>query len=304
MHFTQLKYFEAVCSHGSFSRAAEALHISQPSLSVAIKDLEAEFGVILFQRYHKGVSLTEEGEILYTMVRDILTRTDQTEKIMKDLGVGRKILKLGLPPMIGSMFLTRIYKDFCGQYPDVTIEISEDGYQNLKQKLRDGYLDVAFMSHDDTLDSELSSVFLSNLDVVCCIHKDDPMAKRPFVELKELENKPIVLFEDTFFQTVKIKERFQQENVSPRILLQTTQLSTVLNVISHNMAVGFVFAPVLENYPNIIPVPLENRLSIEIGLVYKKNAFPFRYVKEFIACMEKNNPFKSGLRQTGDFTNL
>lgn len=294
MNFIQLKYFEAVYSCGSVSKAAEVLHISQPSLSVAIRELETEFGVPLFHRHHKGVSLTPEGEILLSMGKDILTKVEAAATIMKDLGTGRKILKLGLPPMIGTMFLTRIYQDFCSQHPDVAIEISEGGYQDLKQKLRDGFLDIAFMSHDESLDSDLASVFLSNLEVVCCVHKDDAMAKLPCVKLKDLKNKPVVLFEDSFFQTVKIKERFRQENVKPEILLQTTQLSTLLNVISHNMAVGFMFAPVLENYPDIVPVPLEKKLCIEIGLVYKQSAYPFQSVKHFIDCMEKNNPFGTG----------
>ena len=96
MNFTQLKYFETVCSCGSVSKAAEVLHISQPSLSMAIRELEAEFGVFLFKRHHKGVSLTPEGETLLTLGKDILTRVEATTDIMKDLGSGRKILKTSI----------------------------------------------------------------------------------------------------------------------------------------------------------------------------------------------------------------
>lgn len=293
MNFTQLKYFEAVCACGAVSRAAEMLHISQPSLSTAIRELEMEFGVDLFKRHHKGVSLTPAGETLLAMSKDILTRAEQTANIMKDFGTGCKILKLGLPPMIGSMFLTQIYKGFCGQYPDVTIGISEGGYQDLRQKLKDGFLDVAFMSHDDALDPELSSVFLSKLEVVCCVHKDNPIAKLPVVKLKDLENQPIVLFEDSFFQTAKIKDLFQKERIAPRILLQTTQLSTVLNVISHDMATGFMFRPVLTRHDNIVAVPLEHRLYIEIGLIYKNSGYFSQCVKNFIRYIESTNPFKT-----------
>ena len=297
MNFTQLKYFETVCSCGSVSKAAEVLHISQPSLSMAIRELEAEFGVFLFKRHHKGVSLTPEGETLLTLGKDILTRVEATTDIMKDLGSGRKILKLGLPPMIGSLFLTQIYKDFNGQYPDITIEISEGGYQNLKQKLRDGFLDIAFMSHDDTLDAEFSSVFLSCLEVVCCVHKDNPMAKLPFVSIKDLENKPLVLFEDSFFQTAKIKELFRREKITPNILLQTSQLSTMYNAIAQDMAVGFMFRPVMERYTDVAAVPLSHKFDVEIGLVYKTNEYSALCVKNFISYMEKSNPFKSAQQE-------
>ena len=292
MNFTQLKYFEVICSCGSVSKAAEVLHISQPSLSMVIRELETEYGVFLFKRHHKGVSLTPEGETLLALSRDILTRVEDMTAIMKDLGSGRKILKLGLPPMIGSLFLTQIYKEFCGQHPDITIEISEGGYQDLKQMLRDGFLDIAFMSHDDTLDAEFSSVFLSRLEVVCCVHKDNPMAKLPCVTLQDLEDKPLVLFEDTFFQTTKIKELFRKEKITPSILLQTSQLSTVCNVIAQDMAVGFMFRPVMERYPDIVPVPLDHKFDVEIGLVYKTNAYSALCVKNFVQYMEKSNPFK------------
>ena len=293
MNLTQLKYFVTVCSCGTVSRAAEVLHISQPSLSMAVRELEAEFGVNLLKRHHKGVSLTPAGEMLLAMSKDILSRAENTVNIMKDLGTGRKVLKLGLPPMIGSLFLTQIYRDFCGQYPDVTIEISEGGYQDLKQKLKDGFLDVAFMSYDDTLNADLSTVFLSKLEVVCCVHKDNPLAMEPFVKLEDLRFTPLVLFEDSFFQTAKLKELFQKEKLTPNILLQTSQLSTVLNVITHNMAAGFLFRPVLEHYPDVVPVPLEKGLEIVIGLVYKNSVYPSQCVTNFIRYMESKNPFKN-----------
>ena len=65
VNLVQLKYFQAVCSYRTVSNAAEYLHISQPSLSCAIKELESEFGVLLFRRHHRGMKLTSEGEVLY-----------------------------------------------------------------------------------------------------------------------------------------------------------------------------------------------------------------------------------------------
>ena len=137
MNLTQLKYFQAVCSFRSVSAAAEYLHISQPTLSASVKELENEFGVSLFLRHHKGVTLTVEGEVLYALSRDILDRATYVENKMKELGSGRKTLKLGMPPMIGSMLLSNIYHDFLPQNPDISIEIFEGGYSELTQKLEE-----------------------------------------------------------------------------------------------------------------------------------------------------------------------
>ena len=93
MNLTQLKYFKAVCIYKTVSAAAEYLHISQPSLSNAIKEMEKEFGVSLFSRCHRGMVLTAEGKILFKMCDDVLERAEEMEKVMNDLGTERKRLR-------------------------------------------------------------------------------------------------------------------------------------------------------------------------------------------------------------------
>ena len=111
MNLVQLKYFHAVCKFQTVSEPARYLSISQPSLSSAIKELENEFGVTLFRRHYRGMVLTEEGEIFYKASKDILEKCEQVENEMKDLGSKRKKLRLGIPPMIGSLTLANIYQD-------------------------------------------------------------------------------------------------------------------------------------------------------------------------------------------------
>ena len=118
MNLTQLKYFYAVCEYKTISKAAEHLFITQPSLSNAIKELEREFGVTLFVRRYKGIELTKEGETLFKMGKELLTQFEHTEHIMKEMGKERKILRLGIPPMIGSLILPDIYNVFQKKYTD------------------------------------------------------------------------------------------------------------------------------------------------------------------------------------------
>ncbi|MBQ8758962.1 MAG: LysR family transcriptional regulator, partial [Clostridia bacterium] len=147
MNLNQLKHFYVVCLSGSLSEASKYLYISQPSLSSSIKALEKEFGVSLFTRRYKGMELTTEGKRLLEMCKDILSRTEQLENIMKDLGNERTKLRLGVPPMIGSLILPYIYRDFCSLHPDITLEIVEDGRNNLLDKLSENYLDMIFLLH-------------------------------------------------------------------------------------------------------------------------------------------------------------
>ena len=93
MNFLQLKYFVAVYEFGTVSEAADYLHIAQPSLSLAIKELEREFGALLFHRKHKGMSITPEGEMLLSLAREILEKVEAAEKVMRELGENKKLLQ-------------------------------------------------------------------------------------------------------------------------------------------------------------------------------------------------------------------
>lgn len=280
MNLNQLKYFYAVCIYGSLSVASECLYISQPSLSSSIKSLEKEFGVSLFNRRYKGMELTTEGKRLFEMCKDILSRTEQLEDIMKDLGNERNKLRLGVPPMIGSIILPYIYRDFCQLHPDITLEIVEDGRSSLLDKLSENYLDMIFLLHNNSLDEKFTSTKVARLEIVCCASKDNVIAEYKSVTPHLLKNTPLVLFENSFFQTEEIKKWFACEKVIPNIILQTKQLSTMLTMISSNVAVGFTFRELTEANKDFIAIPTKNPMYADASLVWKKDSYYF-------SCMEK-----------------
>lgn len=109
MNLIQLRYFQAVCACGNLTQAAQQLHISQPSLSSAIQTLEKEFGVGLFVRQYRGVELTAEGEQLLKLSRSLTENADKLVRIMQDLGAGRHILRLGVPPVLGGWILPSLF---------------------------------------------------------------------------------------------------------------------------------------------------------------------------------------------------
>ena len=291
MNLNQLKYFYTVCIRGSLSDASEYLYVSQPSLSTAIKSLEKEFGVSLFTRRHQGMELTKEGKMLFKMCQDILDRTQQLENIMKDLGNNRCKLRLGIPPMIGSLILPSIYSDFCRAYPDITLEIVEGGRGELLDKLSKNYLDMVFLLQNKPLDAKYEATKLAQSEIVCCVSKDSRLAKYGFVSPSDLNKTPLVLFENSFFQTEEIKKWFAQEKVTPNIILQTNQLSTMLTMISNNVAIGFAFKELTEAFADFVAIPTKNPMFVDVSLVWKKDSYKFssmenfkKYVKEKTCC--------------------
>ncbi len=291
MTLLQLKYFLTVCKFQTVSDAATYLYVSQPSLSASIKELEKEFGVALFQRHHHGMTLTPEGETLYRSAKVLLEKAQQVETTMHDLSKTRMTLHLGVPPMIGSLILSKFYRDFLPHYENVTLDIAECGRQELIKKLNDGLLDMVFLPHNKPFEKKFLCIPISIMEIVCCASKNHPLAKLDSIDMPDLADTPLVLFENSFFQTEEIKKRFAAKQTAPRILLQTNQLSTLLNMVSSGAAVGFTFKEIIDKHANLIAIPLREPMLVDVSLVWKADAYCSRAMQSFKEYITRQNPF-------------
>ena len=211
---------------------------------------------------------------------------------MNDLGEKRKILRLGIPPMISSLLLPYIYNDFLPSHPEIQLDITEGGRQELMGKLSDDFLDMVFLPHNLPFDKSLDSLKLTKLETVCCTRRDNPISKYKSITPAHLKNIPIVLFTNSFFHAEEIKKWFAASNIKPEILLQTDQLSTLKNVITNNIATGFLFKQLIEPDSNLIPITMEQPIQVNISLVWKKNSCFVNSMSLFRDYINNKNPFK------------
>lgn len=282
MNLIQLKYFLKVCECGSVSGAAKALFISQPSLSGAIKELEKEFGVVLFKRHHHGVTITNEGRELLKHGEGLLAHSEQVHRVMSGIGNGKKCLRLGVPPMIGALILPQIYKNFLPKHSDINLEITEAGRRELIKRLEDDLADMVFIPHNTPFDPGFSNFEVAKLEIICCTYKGSPLSALHPVSPKDFCNVPIVLFKNSFFQTEELCKWFEKNNVTPNVLMQTEQLSTLINLISGKAASGFMFRQLIHENTELCALPLEEPMFVKISLVWKKNALFLSCMKSFL----------------------
>ena len=275
MTLLQLKYFLAICEFGTISAAADYLHVAQPSLSLAVKELEGEFGTLLFHRTHRGMLLTPEGELLLNMGRDIIERTEAAKKRMREVGSNKKALKLGVPPMIASLILPRLYSAFLPQNPDISLDITECGRDEMVKKLLENDLDIALISHNRFSNAELNFLLIDTLEIVCSTSLCNPVSQKKSISPKDLEGVPLVMYKDGFFQSDEVKDWFSSHHVQPNILIKTNQLSTLTKLISDDVAVGFLFRKLAETEPYTTAIPLSPPIMAQISLVWKKQNYRF-----------------------------
>ena len=143
----QLRYFDALARHGHFGRAAEASSISQPALSMQIKELEEALGGLLLERSARQVALTRFGEELAPRVRDILRSVDELgdfARASQDRFAGR--LRIGMIPTIAPYLLPKITKNLTRMHPELDIRVRETMTPRLIQELVEGRLDTAIVA--------------------------------------------------------------------------------------------------------------------------------------------------------------
>lgn len=143
MDIRVLKYFVQVAKSRNFTRAAEQLYISQPALSKMIKKLEAELGVSLFDVRPSGVNLTDYGQELYRRALPLIAEFDSLTNFVEELQTtptGK--LRVGVTPMIATLFMVDIVTEFSRVWPEIELQIVEDGSIALRRSLLEGELDL------------------------------------------------------------------------------------------------------------------------------------------------------------------
>jgi DNA-binding transcriptional LysR family regulator len=191
MELRHLRYFAAVAAHGSFSRAANNLHLTQPALSRQVKDLEDELGVPLFVRGTNAVTLTEAGEVFYEEARDLLARADQA--ILRVRGEARgEVLRVGYGPSLTSGIMPRALERFQNAVPRVRIELEDLAPREIADKVAAGLLDLVIAPASiQALIASFQWSEIRRLSLVLVLGQGHPLAKLAKVPPKRLQGLPL-----------------------------------------------------------------------------------------------------------------
>ncbi|MFV0363577.1 MAG: LysR family transcriptional regulator [Suipraeoptans sp.] len=288
MKLSQLRYFQTICKYHNITRAAQELHVSQPSLSNVIKDLEKEFGVTLFHRLSKGLFLTEEGTFLLERATDLLAQADNLISEMSVLGSSNHKVKLGLPPMLGSLLFPNIMQTLQLNYPNTNIAVLEHGSITNKSLVQEGSIDAAIISGNDPLPYVLDYVELCTLNILFYISIESPTAIATEININQLQNVPLVLLKEDSFITSFVMQRFKDHDILPNIILNTNQLNTIEKLVANNTAASFLFEGILSENEDIVAIPLIDPPKVNVRLIWNKNRKQSIGTKNLIRLMQNS----------------
>lgn len=237
MDTANLTAFIAVAQSGSFSQAAETLHLTQPAVSKRIATLEHQLGARLFDRIGRHISLTEAGRALLPRAGQVLQTLEDTRRALSNLSSkveGR--LVLGTSHHIGLHRLPPVLRQFTSRYPDVALDIRFLDSEVAYDQVLHGDIELAVITLAPTLDEPIVARHVWNDPLDFVVSPEHPLAGCGSVTLAELGRFPAVFPGPSTFTHRVVSRLFQREEVLPQISMTTNYLETIKMLVSIGLA--------------------------------------------------------------------
>ena len=250
MELHHLRYFEAVARHGHVTRAARELHIAQPSLSKQIQALEAELGVVLFDRVGRRVELTEAGQQLLPYARRVLREVAEARTALQQWGsLEHGQVAIGAPPTVGAHVLPRALAAFHRRYPAIELRLLEMGAARLAALLEEGTIDLAVISVPFP---GLASAELFSEELVVAVAQDHPLAQQRSVRSAELAEEQFILFPEGYELRSRTLQFCRAAGFEPKVALDGGETDTVMRLVAAGLGVALAPRLALEEVAGIV----------------------------------------------------
>lgn len=273
MKLTQLLYFQTVCHYNSVTKAAQVLNVSQPSISASIRNLEDEFGVNLFRRINQRLILTNEGSFLLEHATQLLDMADSLEEKMVELGLHRRHIRIGVPPMSGTFAFNHLYFAYRRKYPGDRIEIIESCSSRNLLAVAEESMDVAVATSRIIRNEQLNVFPLKKIRVMFCVSPGHRLAREQEITFDMLQDEPIIFFRKGSRHNDLIEKCFAEEGIEPNVVLYSSQIHTIREFISRGDVGAFVFDGMVDLFDDIVKIPVAGLPIQTVDLVWKKEQY-------------------------------
>lgn len=289
-NLNRYRLFCAVAECESISRAAELNYISQPAISKAITKMEESLGTVLFVRNHRGVTLTDEGKILYEQLKaafDIIKAGEEKLQHINELGIGK--LNLGASSILCKFMLLPYLKDFIEENPHIKITIECQSSSRIHKLLLDGRIDIALMVKPENMSDitfyslgEIEDIFVSTKSYI------DNLQIRGEANIFEKAN--IMLLDGENLSRMHVDRYFNENKITPEHVLEVSGMDMLIEFAK----IGLGVACVIKNFVNnelekgeLVEIPLSVPINKrEVGLAFVKSSKLTSSMEKFIKFVE------------------
>lgn len=285
MLLRHIRYFLAVAEHQNFTRAAEALHVSQPTLSQQMKQLEDTLGAQLLDRTGRIIRLTDAGEAYAQYARRALQDLDAGKRAIHDAqDLTRGDLRLAMTPTFTAYLIGPLVARFNATYPGINLSVTEMNQDQIEALLVQDELDIGigFMDARST-EIESQAWYVETLALV--VGKGHPYAARQEpLSLREFAKEPRVLLNGDFATRIHIDRHCQQQGIKPPIAIEANSVSGIIEIVQHSDRLATVLPEaVAQHHPGLCPVQLVDAMPERtVALLRRKDAYRTAACRAFV----------------------
>jgi aminoethylphosphonate catabolism LysR family transcriptional regulator len=285
MNYAHLRAFHAVATEGGFTRAAESLGVTQPTLSAQVKALEDSYGVALFDRRGRGIVATTLARQLLEITRRLFLLEEEAQELLaraRDLTTGHLRVSADGPYHVVPFLAT-----FAQRYPAVHISLAIGNSQEVLDALLHYQADVAVVA-DLEPDARLETILCAENRLVVFVPRQHPWARRRAIRLADLEGQPMVLRELGSMTRRLFERATTKAKVNPRVVMEIESREAVREAVAAGLGIGVVSEPEFGNDERLVSVPVaDGELVLREYVVCLRERRNLRVVAAFLDLVRK-----------------
>lgn len=283
MEIRHLHYFMAVCEELHFTKAAEKLGISQPTLSQQIRVLEDELGMPLFDRIGKKIVMTEAGTLLFTYATAMLNTLQNVKDAIKDLQeVQGGQIRVGIMPSDLDYRITQLVIDFHQKFPRVKLTILAS--IDIMRQVLENEVDIGIGTNVESHD-RLVIIPLRKEEYVVTVSKEHPWAQREAVTIAELKDLPLVMYPEGFLGREIVEETVKKHGFQLHTILETSSVTSIMNLVRANIGATVQPYPLIQqmNDSDLRIIRLTDAIpSRSLSIIYRVDRYVSHATTAFI----------------------
>ncbi|MFA7945096.1 transcriptional regulator CynR [Pseudomonas brenneri] len=275
MLLRHIRYLLAVADHRNFTRAAEALHVSQPTLSQQIKQLEETLGAPLLDRSGRTVSLTDAGQAYVRFARLALQDLQAGTRAMHDVqNLSRGNLRLAMTPTFTAYLIGPLLAQFYRLYPGISVSVEEMTQDRLEHALTEDLLDIGLgFTGEHMPDIACQALFVEALSLVASA-SHPTLSRKQWLKLADFQQQPLVLLNAGFATRRYIDDYCRTLAIKPQIAMEANSISAVIEIIRHTHLATILPREVAQTQQGLHAVQLRPALAQRtVALLSRKGAY-------------------------------
>jgi len=287
MNFNQLRIFHSVAKNKSVTLAAKELYLTQPAVSIQIHLLEDDYGVKLFNRSGKGITTTEEGNLLFSYAEKILNLSDETDEALRQIkSLERGKVKIGAGRTIGAYYLPQLFESFTLKYPNIGIQMDIGSSSQVIEGILSFRNDIGFIG-TDYFNKNLVVIPFTKDRLVLITPSDHELTHKKVISYKDLNGQKMIMREKGSGTRELIENELIKRKVSTETIMELGSNEAIKHAVEAGLGVSIISNNVVKREKDLGRVKIlhfsnNQDIIMNIYIVYHKDKYLSPLLKSFL----------------------